>query len=585
MQKFLKEAKRRNVFRVAFVYIIAAWLTMQVVDVMFPALNVPAWVTSAIAVVLLIGLPFALIFAWAFEMTPDGIKRERDVDRSQSITSQTGQKLNHLFIVILAVAVGFLLVDKFMLQKHGQNDSAETALAEIKPSIAVLPFVNMSGDKENEYFSDGLSEELLNVLARIPQLHVAGRTSSFQFKGTNEDLRLIGQKLNVANVLEGSVRRAGARLRITAQLIDTESGYHLWSNTYDRELTDIFAIQDEIAANVVEALRLTLLGEDTDTPSHGTDNIEAYNLYLQALYFQDHASEENYAKAEDSLRQAIALDPEYAQAYALRSLVHQQRISGFASDGTEDFIAEFDTVRRYAQQAMDLDPDLADAYAAMGIAASTANWDYETGVQNLTTALKLAPNHVRSLSWLGIIRLVQTRIDESIEYLQRSLQIDPLSIATHRDLGDALFVAGRHEEALDNFRNALRLQPDAVRIHGRMARVFLVANEWEKAAEHIRQEPVGWVRDMYAIMLNSRGQDSDALQAAAQSYADQYGESNSFQLAEIYAYVGDLDNTFKWLEKSHEVHDPGLIWVQVSVVLTSARNDPRWPEILELAGF
>jgi TolB-like protein len=269
MPKFIEEIKRRNVFKVAVVYIIAGWLTMQVVDVMFPALNIPDWFTSAIAALVIIGFPFALIFAWAFEMTPEGIKLEKDVDRSESITSQTSKKLNGTIIAILAVALGFMLVDKFLLTDDASEATGEIAAVDIKPSIAVLPFVNMSDDKDNEYFSDGLSEELLNLLAKIPALHVAGRTSSFQFKGTNEDLRLIGEKLNVANVLEGSVRQSGTKLRITAQLINADTGYHLWSETYDRELTDVFAIQDEIAANVVSALRLTLLGEDIPKPSHG----------------------------------------------------------------------------------------------------------------------------------------------------------------------------------------------------------------------------------------------------------------------------------------------------------------------------
>jgi len=198
---------RRNVVKVAVVYLIAGWLTMQVADVMFPALNLPEWITSAIAALLLIGFPFALIFAWAFELTPEGIKKESEIDRSQSITSQTGKKLNTSITIILSIALGFMLVDKFVLQTEDAEETLEAVVAEIKPSIAVLPFVNMSGDKDNEYFSDGLSEELLNLLAKIPALHVAGRTSSFQFKGTNQDLRLIGEQLNVANVLEGSVRR------------------------------------------------------------------------------------------------------------------------------------------------------------------------------------------------------------------------------------------------------------------------------------------------------------------------------------------------------------------------------------------
>jgi len=585
MQKFLQEVQRRNVFKVALVYIVVAWLTMQVVDVMFPALNVPEWLTSAIAILLLIGLPFALIFAWAFELTPDGIKREKDVDRSQSVTPVTGKKLNHIIIITLAVSVGFLLVDKFMLQPGSPGEATTTALAEIKPSIAVLPFVNMSGDKENEYFSDGLSEELLNVLAKIPQLHVAGRTSSFQFKGTSEDLRLIGEKLNVANVLEGSVRKSGTRLRITAQLIDTENGYHLWSNTYDRELTDIFAIQDEIAANVVEALRVTLLGEGTAIPSHGTSNLEAYNLYLQALYFRERLSADNLAKARQSLEQAIGLDPDYATAYATLAIVHQLGISGFVGDGTDDFIREFKTVHEYADTALALDPSLPEAHVAKGVAASAADWNFDVADRHFSKALELAPNHVAALSWLGSTRKYQLRIDEAIVLFDKVMQLDPLSITGHRQLGDAYQFAGRLEDALEKYRGAMRLQPDAARIHGRMARVYLVRSDFEKAAEHISLEPVEWVRDMYAIMLNSRGQNSDAVQAAATAYEEKYGVTNSYQLAEIYGYVGDLDNVFKWLQMCHEIHDPGMPWLQTSAFLASARNDPRWPVVVELAGL
>ena len=585
MQKFLEEVKRRNVFRVALVYIIVAWLTMQVVDVMFPALNVPDWTISAIAVLLLIGFPFAIIFAWAYEMTPDGIKREQDVDRNQSITPQTGKKLNYLAFVALVLAVGFLLVDRFMLKPDNQVTSIEASVANVIPSIAVLPFVNMSGDKENEYFSDGLAEELLNVLARIPQLHVAGRTSSFQFKGTNQDLRLIGQKLSVANVLEGSVRKSGTKLRITAQLIDTETGYHLWSNTYDRELTDIFAIQDEIAANVVDALKVTLLGEDAAATNHGTDNIEAYNLYLQALYFVDHMSAENLNQAEQSLKQAIELDANYAQAYALLAAVHQQKISGMTGEGTQDFIAEFKTVHEYAQKALDLDPNLPEAHIAKGVAASMADWDHDTAVQYFSNALELAPNHVTALGWMATIRALQYRLDEATVHAEKAQQLDPLSIVAHRDIGNVHRLAGRIDDAIEAYHGALRLQPSAARIHGNLARLYLSIGEIEKAAEHASLEPVDWVREMFEIIIDADGRDSETLRAAAQAYEEKYGESNSYQLAEIYASVGDLDNAFKWLEKSHEIHDPGMAFLQISQFLAPARSDPRWPSMVKLAGF
>ena len=585
MRKFLQEVKRRNVSKVALVYIIAAWLTMQVVDVMFPALNVPAWLTSAIAVLLLIGFPFALIFAWAFELTPDGLKREQEVDRSQSITPQTGKKLNQLMTVALVLAVGFLLVDKFLLQPGTWQDPAEELVADVIPSIAVLPFVNMSDDADNEYFSDGLSEELLNVLARIPQLHVAGRTSSFQFKGENQDLRLIGDKLNVAHVLEGSVRRAGARLRITAQLIDTETGYHLWSNTYDRELTDVFAIQDEIAANVVDALKIALLGEEFAASNHGTENIEAYNLYLQATYFFEHISAENLATAQQALIQAISLDPDYALAYALLAVVRQMEVSGFVGGGDENFAEQYVSVTEYADTALRLDPNLAEANVAKGMAVAIGDWDFDAAVQHFSRALELAPNNLPAISWMGHIRKYQKRNDEATVLFEKVLQLDPLSISAHRQLGDIYMSDGRFDDALATYFGALRLQPDTARIHGRIAQVLIVRQEFDQAAEHMAVEPVEWDREMFEIVLMSRGENTAAVQAAAQAYENKYGLANSFQLAQIYGYAGDLDNAFKWLQTAYDVHDPGFIWMQVSPLLAPAHKDPRWQDMLELAGL
>jgi TolB-like protein/Tfp pilus assembly protein PilF len=580
MREFLQEVKRRNVFRVAIVYIVAAWLTMQVVDVMFPALNIPDWVTSLVAVLLLIGFPFAVIFAWAFEMTPEGIKREKDVDRSESITAQTGHKLNRTIIVILTVAVGFLLVDKFYL-----SSDDERPVAEIKPSIAVLPFVNMSDDKDNEYFSDGLSEELLNLLAKIPRLHVAGRTSSFQFKGDNQDLREIGDKLNVANVLEGSVRQSGTKLRITAQLINTDTGYHLWSETYDRELTDVFAIQDEIAANVVDALRLKLLGEEIPQPFHGTDNVEAYNLYLRALFLADRTTEADFLNAKEALKRAIEIDPNYAQAYAFLAEIHQLLISGWVGDGHEDFAEGFRQVNEYADAALAIDPNLAEALIAKGNAITSGEFDHERAAEYYVRALKADPNNTSAMGWLGFIRSAQGNHAEGVRLSERVVQLDPPSIVAQRALGDTYRVAGRTEDAIRVYEKALEQEPDTARIHGRLARIYLARGDFESAAKHIAAEPVQWVRDMYAIMLNSRGENSEAFRAAAEAYDEAYGVSNSYQLAEIYGFVGDADSAFRWLETGLGIHDPGLPWMQTSEFMLPLHADPRWPEILERAGF
>lgn len=578
MRGFIEELKRRNVAKVALVYIIAGWLTMQVVDVMFPALQLPEWLVSAVAAFVIIGFPFAIIFAWAFEMTPEGIKREKDVDRSESIAPQTGQKLNHTALIILAIAVGFLLIDKFVLQSSDERTGQETVVTEVKPSIAVLPFVNMSDDQENEYFSDGLSEELLNLLAKIPQLHVAGRTSSFKFKGTNEDLRIIGEALNVANVLEGSVRKSGTRLRITAQLIDTENGYHLWSENYDRELTDIFAIQDEIASHVVEALRAHLLGAEVSVADQGTVNVEAYNQFLRGNYFLDNTSADNLAKAREAYEEAIRLDPDFARAYAGLTVALQQTFSGWASSSGGSFIDNFEQIHEVADKAVELDPDNPTSLIAQTVVAVLIDWDLPASRSLTAKAVDNSPNHLEALGWHGSTLLFLNEYDLAEEVLLKALEIDPLSLATMRTLGDLHMVRGRCDLAIETYQRALSLAPETGRIHGRIARCRLFQGNLAAAKEFNAKEPVLWVRETNELIFRGRESRGEEWRAAVAAYEQRYGYGNSYQMAEIYADSGDLDKTFEWLEHTARVKDPGGPWALIMPFFDKVKDDPRWRE-------
>ncbi|MDH5622278.1 MAG: adenylyl cyclase, partial [Gammaproteobacteria bacterium] len=303
-----QELKRRNVFRVAVAYIIVAWLLLQVADTLGPALRLPEWFQSGVAFVVILGFLPAVIFAWAFELTPEGVKREREVDRSQSITPQTGQKLNFAIIALLALAVVYFAVDKFVLT-DAPGTATSTVQRSVNPSIAVLPFVNMSDDQSNEYFADGITEELLNLLAKIPELDVTSRSSAFAFKGKDIDIPTVAGKLNVDHVLEGSVRKSGVTVRITAQLIEAGTDKHMWSETYDRELTDIFAIQDEIAKEVVDVLQVTLLGK---APESRATDAEAYSLYLEGLHYLELDGEDDWRKAQLLFEDALQIDPSYA---------------------------------------------------------------------------------------------------------------------------------------------------------------------------------------------------------------------------------------------------------------------------------
>jgi TolB-like protein len=319
MQEFFAELRRRHVFRVALAYLVVAWLVLQVVNVLAPLLDVPLWVSKSILLFLIAGFPVALVLAWAFELTPEGVKRAEDADAAAPAptAASTGRKLDFVIIGALVLALGYFGWDQYYDVAPSQpavQSGPSTAAADM-PSIAVLPFVNLSSDPEQEYFSDGLSEELLNQLAQIPGLSVTGRTSAFVFKGHNEDLRAIGEKLGVANILEGSVRKSGNRLRITAQLVNAADGYHLWSEIYERELDDVFAIQEDVARAVTAALGVTLGVGETERVAGGTTNLEAYDKYLRAraLFYQSGPTE--LLRSIEIYREALALDPQFALAW------------------------------------------------------------------------------------------------------------------------------------------------------------------------------------------------------------------------------------------------------------------------------
>jgi len=421
---FFNELKRRNVFRVAIAYGIASWLLIEVSATTFPMLRLPEWGATMVTVLLLIGFPIALIFAWAFELTPEGIKKEKDVDRSESITHHTGRKLDFAIIGVLAIAVGFLLADKFLL-----SESPEKGVGEIVAtgqSIAVLPFVNISSDKEQEYFSDGITEEILNSLASVKELKVAGRTSSFAFKGENQDLRRIGDLLGVEHILEGSVRKAGTTVRITAQLVQVEDGFHLWSDTYDRELTDVFAIQDEIANEILKQLKARLLDDDEEQPvivSQRTDP-EVYDLYLLAKQRLYHRTRQTIESAVGLLDQAIAKDAEYAPAYAQRGIA--TLLLAESQYGTLPKAESDVQAKRFIDAALEIDLQLAEAWAGLGLYHINRSAEHEQAIEALTKALSINPNLINASHWLQLALGNSGEPRAGLQILEHMMQRDPL---------------------------------------------------------------------------------------------------------------------------------------------------------------
>ncbi len=479
MSGLLAELKRRNVFKVGTAYVVLAWLVAQVTDVFLEPLGTPEWVIKTILVLLIAGLPLVLLFAWAYELTPEGLKREKDVDRSQSITYQTGQKLNLAIIGILVLALGYFAWDKFVLQPDQHPDVEEAVEASpvqpatVEKSIAVLPFVNMSDDSGNEYFSDGISEEILNALAQVSDLKVAGRTSSFAFKGQNQDLRKIGEALGVNHILEGSVRKAGARVRITAQLIQVDDGFHLWSETYDRELTDVFAIQDEIARSILTQLKAALLEDEQERVVTARADSEAYDLYLLARQRLYERTGPTIESAAELLDRAIAIDPDYAPAYAQRGIATLLLGEGGGGYGEIPLQQALSQGKLYLDKALALDPDLPEAWAGLGLYNSTRPLGDAEAIEILRKALAMNPNMIDASNWLHNSLMGLGRPAEAREVVMDMVERDPLYRPGIRNAVNSFNIFGQYEEALAFLEQVEPLIPNDAAIQSARSAVHL----------------------------------------------------------------------------------------------------------------
>jgi len=457
---FFDELKRRNVFRVAVAYGVAAWVLLQVADLVLDNVEAPGWVMDVFMLVVVLGFVVAVVVAWAYEITPEGIRRESEVAPGQSITAQTGKKLDRVIILFLVLAVAVLLVERSM-KPPAEPPAAAQSVAETppaasmaepsgEPSIAVLPFVNMSADPEQEYFSDGIAEELLNLLVRVEGLKVASRTSSFVYKGENLNIPAIAGELKVDHILEGSVRKAGERVRITAQLIDVPSDRHLWSDTFDRELTDIFAIQDEIADAIVNALKQELgVGLQAVNVESTTENLDAYDLYLKArgLFI----ARQDLAVANDLFRQATRLDPGFAQAWEGLAASEGVSESWLAGDGIDHRALSIEAARK----ALEIDPDLSMPYAVIGLNRGAMESHYEV-MQYLDKAVENDPKNATAWLWRGIALREMGLMDRAITDFENCLAIDPAYQNCRQHMATSYLYKGDADTAVALYEETLR---------------------------------------------------------------------------------------------------------------------------------
>ena len=453
MGYFLDELKRRNVFRVGAAYVVVAWLILQVIETISDPLGLPDWTEAFFIVLLVAGFPLVVIFAWAFEITPDGLKKTEEVDREASVTADTGKKLNYAIIAVLVVALGYFiwerqgLVEQNTAETAGGDEIPAAAQANAAASVAVLPFVNMSADPEQEFFSDGISEELLNLLAKIPELRVPARTSSFQFKGQNLDISDIARQLNVAHVLEGSVRKADVNIRVTAQLIEADTGYHLWSETYDRQLTDVFGIQDEISAAIVAALSETLGIRTAPAPKvWASKSPEAYNAFLLGQHLLKQRTKGDIEGAVVNFEKALQLDPDYAPAHAGLGLAYRLLLASRQTYGTLTLDEMVSKALPHLERALELDPELPEALGAMGLIFE-AQHRYDESVEYYERALAINPSLTDVRNWYASDLSRLGRENDAYRELEKAYELDPVSVLTLNNYVNEMVIRREYDKA------------------------------------------------------------------------------------------------------------------------------------------
>ncbi len=575
--QFFGELRRRNVYKVAVAYAVVGWLLIQVATQVFPFLEIPNWAIRLIILAIAIGFPVALIIAWAFELTPEGIRRTEDADAAGQ--RSRGGIWMALVVIAAALSLGVFFLGRYTAGRATPRHS-ESATATLQKSIAVLPLLNESGDPKDEYFSDGLSEELIAALAQISGLKVIGRSSSFRFKDRKEEPKTIGEKLGVATLLDGTVRKQGDRVRIVAELVNAADGIQLWTRTFDRELKDIFAVQQEIARAVAESLKVTLLGSQERPSQIATNNVEAHNAYLQGHFHLVRRNVEDFRKAIGYYDQAIELDPEYALAYAERAEAWT-----LWGDLTGQRPTAYPKARSDAEKAVAIAPALAEARAALGFVRCFVDWNFADGLTELKRAKELSPTNPTANDLLARIIVYLGRFDEAERQARQAVELDPLSTVTQGNLARVLFYAGKLDEADAAARKAAELQPAGASNHRWQVLIAAQRGDGEGVLREAQLEPdEGYRRFELAVAQYVVG-DRQAADAALANLLAKAREGFAYQIAEVYAVRGEKDKAFDWLQISFDDRDAGMLGLLVDPLLRGLRDDPRYKNLLAKLGL
>ncbi len=543
----IAELKRRNVFRVGVAYAIVAWLLVEVASVVLPTFEAPEWVMKVLTFLVILGFPLALILAWAFELTPEGIKREETVDRAESIRHQTGRKLDFAIIGLLVIAVVYFAVDKFVLDAQpevvAEQASGPESVAREK-SIAVLPFENLSQDATNEPFTIGIHDDILTQISKISALKVISRTSVMEYRNTTKNLKTIGQELGAATVLEGGVQRAGDRVRINVQLIDAVTDKHLWADTYDRRLTaeNIFAIQTEIATAIADALRATLSPEEQNRlATVPTENLAAYEAYILGKQRMAKFTSVALEEAAEYFEQAVNLDPGFALAYVGLADAHAQNVNLLGIPENEMSVKS----EVLLQRALELDDQLGEAYAVLAWIQNRKN-DLEGAQENYRRALELDPNSARTYSGYADLMNDLRRLEESLTLRRKAVELDPLSAVMIQRVGWGLAALGRFDEALSWYEKAFDVDPG------------FSWNLWNIGAHH-------WLIS---------GQYGEAIRWLRKASSSDSGDPfNPASLGRLFLDLGDSDQAEYWIHRSIEAHPESVVSNNAMLLLHLYQGD------------
>jgi TolB-like protein/Tfp pilus assembly protein PilF len=583
IDNFFGELKRRNVYKVAIAYIVAGWALSQGIAQVFPVFDIPNWVIRLIVLLIIIGLPIALVLAWSFEITPQGIKRTEDVDLVAA--AQQPKKRTWIFVVIIGalVSIGLFLLGRYSAINRTSRQSEAATVPQ--KSIAVLPFDNLSRDPDNAFFAEGVQDEILTRLAKVADLKVISRTSTQHFKSAPDDLRDIAKKLGVMNIVEGSVQKAGNQVRVNVQLINAMNDAHLWADTYDRKLTDIFAVESEIAKTIADTLQAKLTGsEKTAIAKKPTENPEAYELYLKGRFFWNKRSGVDLHKAIEYFNQAIAKDPNYALAYA--GLADSYMLLPNYDFGGTPVRESITPAREAITKALELDDSLAEAHASLGL-LDTVELRLDRAVSDFERAIQLNPNYATAHHWLMLGQLSLGRFDQAMVEAKRALELDPLSIIINADVSWLYSCAHQFDEAEKRARKTLEIDPRFFLAHYYLGGILQLRGHLKEAIPEF-QKSVELNNDAYSIAMLGQAYARNGQKDEAQKILARLTEEaksryvSPYAWAVLYIGLGEKERAIDELEHAYQTGDTNYLFVvKVDPLLDDLRGNPRFEALVQ----